>query len=181
MSTGRCEMSTAIRRAMEGEPIRTRGRGRSRTAGQAPGIVGVPARPLSPCEPGPNDCFRRGSSLPETSPPPSPSGLRQSTASPMTTGSDPGAGAIRVVTQQMLSRERALNTMAEEHKRVRQAIRELLQAGAPVEPGEWTAELKVVEYRNFSKEKLERHLGVERVAELRELIEPSICIQLHIR
>jgi heme oxygenase len=99
----------------------------------------------------------------------------------MTNGGNPGAGAVPVVTQQMLRRERELNTMAEEQTRVRQAIRELLQAGAPVEPGELTAELRVVESRTFSKNILEKLMGVERVAELREQIEPSTCTQLYIR
>jgi hypothetical protein len=180
VSTERCDALSAVRRAMEGERIRTRGTSRSRTAGHRLGIAGIPARPLSPCEPVPNDCFRQGSSLPETSPPPSSSGLLQSATSPMTNGGNPGAGAVPVVTQQMLRRARELHTEAEEYERVRQAIRELLQAGAQVEPGELTATLRTTESHRICWPTLERLLGVERVAELRQQVEPSICRQLYI-
>lgn len=85
------------------------------------------------------------------------------------------------ITQSMLEYYEQLRNSESTRQTLRRTILHLLDINAPVEPGEWTVRATPVEYRNFSGPKLAAVLGEEHVAELLELIEPTIARHLEVR
>jgi len=81
----------------------------------------------------------------------------------------------QAITQAMLEYYLQLKSSESTRRTLRQTILHLLDTGAPVECGEWTVRVTPVESRNFSRPKLAKVLGEDRVAELAELIEPTIA------
>jgi hypothetical protein len=83
-----------------------------------------------------------------------------------------------VVGQAVLHQYQQLMDAQKQREAMRESIVQLLQAGAPVEPGTLTAHLRLQEQRRFSAEQLERLLGAAQVERLRSQLQPSVIVQL---
>lgn len=85
------------------------------------------------------------------------------------------------ITQAMLEYYARLGNSESTRRTLRRTILHLLDTGAPVEPGAWTVRVSPVECRNFSRPKLTAVLGEDYVAELLDLIEPTVARHLQVR
>jgi hypothetical protein len=83
-----------------------------------------------------------------------------------------------VVGQAVLHQYQQLMDAQKQREGMRESIVQLLQAGAPVEPGTLTAHLRLQEQRRFSAEQLERLLGANQVELLRSQLQPIVTVQL---
>jgi hypothetical protein len=87
------------------------------------------------------------------------------------------SGAL-VVGQEMLREYQRLQEFQRRREAMRESIVEMMEAGATIEPGMLTANLRSTQQRRFSAEQLERLLGAEEVERLRMRLEPIVAVQL---
>lgn len=86
-----------------------------------------------------------------------------------------------LITQRMLSEFVALGEQARRHRELRQLFMDLLAAGADVEPGPLTAEVRTSRSRRLSRAKLSALIGEELVQTFLEAVEPTESRRLDVR
>ncbi len=77
------------------------------------------------------------------------------------------------ITQQELLRLRELEPLVQEHRLLRESIRDRAICGAETERGRYSVSIDEQTVRRFSQERLERVLGAAYVSQLKNRIEPT--------
>lgn len=88
---------------------------------------------------------------------------------------------VPIITQERLRRYFELRSLEDDRERLRQELVADLTAGATVEPGELTAELRDTLRRPLPQPKLREILGDEGVDWMLEQVEPVTQRSLHVR
>src|SRR4051794_40702049 len=94
---------------------------------------------------------------------------------------NPGPGGPPVVSQAILEEYAFLAGQARRLRELRVEILRRLAAGAPVEPGEWTATVAEVTSRRLTFHRVAAVIGEDRARALLDRVEPTLSQRLTVR
>jgi len=95
-------------------------------------------------------------------------------------GSPPTQLRAQYITQSELAELRRMKTYMQHYERLRKAVKKKYESGAQVEQGELALQVKQIERKSFSFEKLCELIGEEQTLCLKERIRPTTSVRMQV-